>query len=47
MPETRKRDWLYLHGEMARVRKIIRRKNKAKEKVKQSMESKRGGKGKR
>ena len=31
MPETRKRDWIYLQGEMARIRKSVRHKKETNE----------------
>lgn len=47
MPESRRRDWLYLQGEMGRIRKAARRKAKAVEKVRSNMQARRGGKRKR
>jgi hypothetical protein len=43
MPESRRRDFMFLRGEMARIRKSVRRKNEADKKVKDGMQAKRTG----
>jgi hypothetical protein len=44
MPESRRRDFMFLRGEMGKIRKSVRRKNEADKKMKDGTRAKRGGK---